>query len=97
MIDLGTYTIKDMMNKDATSGEESQPPKQAAPKTKGRKRKNHHAKSKATVESDNSESNDNDHSQKSNNKVGVKSSKDHNPLTIEDYPNRQFTSDAQKS
>ncbi len=37
MIDLGTYTIKDMLNKDATSSEESQPPKQAAPKTKGRK------------------------------------------------------------
>ncbi len=37
MIDLGAYTIKDMLNKDATGGEESNPLANAAPKKEGRK------------------------------------------------------------
>ncbi len=32
MIDLGTFNIKDMLNKDATSGEESQSDAKAASK-----------------------------------------------------------------
>ncbi len=75
MIDLCTFTIKDMMNKDATSGEESQPPARATLKKKGRKLKNNCAKAKATVESDESDTIDDTHSSKLFGEQGVKSSR----------------------
>ncbi len=62
MISLGTYSIKDMLNKDATSGEDSQPSKQTASTTKGRKRNNQ------------SDTNDDENSQKLKDGARVKSS-----------------------
>ncbi len=37
MVSLGTFTTNDMQRKDATSGEETQPPPQPPSKNKGRK------------------------------------------------------------
>ncbi len=54
MIDLGTSTIKDMVNE---MGDRGDPPTQTVYK-RTRKRKNRRTKSKATVESDNPDSND---------------------------------------
>ncbi len=72
MLSHAKYTIKDIL-KDVTSEEDSQPSLQAASKKKRRKRKNRHAKSKAIIESNDSDSNDDNHSSKSHGERGVKS------------------------
>ncbi len=74
MIDLDTYTIKDILNKDATRGVESNPTAKDAPKKKGRKRKHCCAKSKAIVESGDTDSDDEDHPSKSFGGQGTKTS-----------------------
>ncbi len=56
MIDLGTYTINDMVKEMADKGE-SHPPTQTVSK-RTRNRKSHQPKSKATVGSDDYDSND---------------------------------------
>ncbi len=73
MLNRDKYTIKDML-KDVTSEEDSQPSSQTASKKRGRKRKNRRAKSKAVIESSDSDDIDDDHSSKLHGQRRVESS-----------------------